>query len=114
MVHFYENGVELTQPFPSTAHNQLNRLYYKLWLVFDEPLYLGQMALEKEPTREAHLVESGIELVILLWRDEVEEVLADLIINRVIFQHEKIGFPRVGLSSHHFAEFPKRFCTLII
>lgn len=72
------------------------------------------MALEKEPTREVNLVESGIELMIFFWRDKVEKILTDLIINRMIFQHEKIRFAIVGLSGHHFAEFPKRFCTFVI
>lgn len=71
------------------------------------------MTFKREAARQVDLIQLAIELMILLRCNEVEKILADLLVNWVVLEHEEVGFSSIAFFGHHFTEFSERFCALL-
>ena len=65
-------------------------------------------------TWQIDLVERWVELMILVWCDEIEEILADGIVDGMFFQEEEIGFVFFGLVGHHFTKLTEMFTIFVV
>ena len=88
-----------TQPLLTMIGYKIDRFAHQLRFVLDVPLDLSQMTLINESWWKRYLIKCRIELRILIWCDEVEEILTYLIIQWMVFQHEEIWRAMAGLSS---------------
>ena len=52
--------------------------------------------------------------MVLVWCDEVEEILADGVVDGMLFEEEEIGFVFFCLVGHHFAELAEMFTVFVV
>ena len=104
MVHPNEQRMLLPQPSPARLVDEVDRSTHIFRSVLDEPLDLRQVALVSELAGQLDLVKSRVELVVLVRSDEVEEVLADGVVDGVVLEEEEVGLLLAGLAGHHAAQ----------
>lgn len=89
--------MHLTQPFSHMFLDEVGRTGDVILLVgLQVPLDLSELALVEELMGKVLGLDLVVEFAVLLRRGEVQQVLADPIMNRMRFQQIQVGDPSAG------------------